>query len=418
MKKIALLMAASLAVTTPAFAQKGATLRVVGSNHPWTDAMENLLPKFEQETGIRIVLEKYGEDQLSQKLTTEFAGGGSAIDVFMTRPLQESRLMKKNGWYADLSSYIGKESDYDFDDFAPSAREATVLDDFVTSIPLVTEAQVLYYRKDLLEAKGIKPPTTIDELYAAAEKLTEKSKDMYGFVARGQRAPLVTQFSSYLYSYGGDFFDRKTNKATIDTPEALAAMDMYGKLLREFGPPGVLNMSWPQAVAIFAQGKVALYTDASVFWSNILDPTKSTVADKTGVVVFPKGPKGAKMYNITSWGLAISAASKQKDAAWTFVKYMTDKNAFLFIQGEKAVQGARQSVWKTQEGIKKFPADWAKAIAESSEGMAYDRPLLTAVGAARDLIGEVVVASIEGKDFKKIATEANKRFQALLDKEK
>ena len=83
--------------------------------------------------------------------------------------------------------------------------------------------------------------------------------------------PLVTQFSSFLYSMGGDWFDAD-RKATINTPEALAAIDLYGTLLREYGPPGVLNMSWPQAVAIFAQGNAAMYTDASSIYANLLDP--------------------------------------------------------------------------------------------------------------------------------------------------
>jgi len=51
-------------------------------------------------------------------------------------------------------------------------------------------------------------------------------------------------------------------------------------------------MSWPQAVAVFAQGKAALYTDADSISENVLNPTKSTVADKTGVAPFPAGPRG------------------------------------------------------------------------------------------------------------------------------
>ena len=229
-----------------------------------------LLADFEAATGIKVNFEAYGEDQLNQKLTTEFTAGGSDIDVFMQRPLQEARVMQMNGWYEDLTNCVADPA-YDFADFADGAVGTTTVDGVLTGIPIVTEQEVLYYRKDLLEAAGLAVPTTLDELKAAAEALTDKDNEMYGFVARGQRSPLVTQFSSFLYSSGGDWFD-ENRQATINTPEALAAIDLYATLLREYGPPGVLNMSWPQAVAIFAQGNAAMYTDASSIYANVLDP--------------------------------------------------------------------------------------------------------------------------------------------------
>jgi multiple sugar transport system substrate-binding protein len=246
--------------------------------------------------------------------------------------------------------------------------------------------------------------------------LTDRSKEQYGFVARGQRSPLVTQFSSFLYSYGGDWFD-ENRRATINTPEALAAIDLYGTLLREYGPPGVLNMSWPQAVAIFAQGNAALYTDASSIYANMLDPERSAVADKTGVAVFPAGPAGSIMYNVTSWGLAMYSGSRHKEAACEFIKWATSKEIVRITQGQGAVPGARQSVWADPAGTAAFPADWVEAVAASANGRSYDRPLVTAVTQARDIIGGAVVVSIEGGDYVTAANEANAQFQALLDSE-
>ncbi len=300
----------------------------------------------------------------------------------------------------------------------PGAVGTETVDGFLTGIPIVTEQEVLYYRKDLLEAAGLKVPATLDELKAAAQKLTDKNKEIYGFVARGQRSPLVTQFSSFLYSNGGDWFDQKTKKATINSPEALKAIELYGTLLKEYGPPGVLNMSWPQAVAIFAQGKVALYTDASSIFQNLLDPTKSEAAGKTGVAPFPAGPAGANMYSVTSWGLSMTASTKNKDAAWEFIKWATSKDITLKTQGEGQVPGARNSVWNDPKGIAGFPKDWVDAVKASGTGRSYDRPLVTQVTKARDVIGQAVVTAIEGGDYKAAAEQANKEFQALLDSEK
>lgn len=393
----------------------GTTLRLVGANHPWQVAITPLLADFEAATGIKVNFEAYGEDQLNQKLTTEFTAGGSDIDVFMQRPLQEARVMLMNGWYEDLANCVA-DPDFDFADFAEGAVGTTTVNGVLTGVPIVTEQEVLYYRKDLLEAAGIAVPTTLDELKAAAEALTDKDNEMYGFVARGQRSPLVTQFSSFLYSSGGDWFD-ENRQATINTPEALAAIDLYGTLLREYGPPGVLNMSWPQAVAIFAQGNAALYTDASSIYANMLDPEKSAVADKTGVAKFPAGPAGSIMYNVTSWGLAIHSGSQNKEAACEFIKWATSKEIVAKTQGEGTVPGARKSVWADPAGTASFPADWVEAVAASADGRGYDRPLVTAVTEARDIIGGAVVVSIEGGDFTTAANDANAQFQTLLDGE-
>jgi multiple sugar transport system substrate-binding protein len=268
----------------------------------------------------------------------------------------------------------------------------------LTGVPIVTEQEVLYYRKDLLEAAGIAVPTTLDALKAAAEALTDKDNEMYGFVARGQRSPLVTQFSSFLYSSGGDWFDAE-RQATINTPEALAAIDLYGTLLREYGPPGVLNMSWPQAVAIFAQGNAALYTDASSIYANMLDPELSAVADKTGVAVFPAGPAGSIMYNVTSWGLSMYSGSQKKEAACEFIKWATSKEIVLKTQGEGAVPVRASPCGPTRPARRLSRRTGWRPWRASSNGRGYDRPLVTAVTEARDIIGGAVNVAIEGGDF-------------------
>ena len=57
------------------------------------------------------------------------------------------------------------------------------------------------------------------------------------------------------------------------------------------------------------------------------------------------------------------------------------------------------SVWDDPAGTASFPADWVKAVAASGDGRGYDRPLVTAVTEARDIIGGAVVTAIEGGDF-------------------
>jgi multiple sugar transport system substrate-binding protein len=393
----------------------GKTLNLVVANHPWADSIKQLIPEFESETGMKVNVTSYFEDQLSQKLSVSLTAGSSTPDVFMYRPLQEGKLFFKNGWLQPLNDYVTKDANWNWNDFTDSARGTVTFDGKITGIPIITEQEIMYYRKDLLEKAGLQPPKTIDELVADVAKLNDPSHGVYGFVARGQRSAAVTQESSFLYSFGGDW--AKDGKATVNSPEAVKAFTTYGDLLKKYGPPGVLNMSWPQAAAIFAQGKAAFYTDADSIFSNVSDPSKSTVADKVGYAVFPAGTAGAQHYNVTSWGLAVNKNSKNLDAAFEFVKWATSEKVVAETQA-KGNPGARQSVWNSADALKGFPADLGPVIKESAKsGVDHDRPTVVDVGQARDIVGNIAQAAIAGQDVKAAADKAEQDFQALLDKE-
>ncbi|MDF2815560.1 MAG: sugar transporter substrate-binding protein [Paenibacillus sp.] len=396
---------------------EGKTISLVTANHPWGEAIKPLLPEFEAATGIKVKVESFFEDQLTQKLTVQFTSGSATPDVFMYRPLQEGKLFFKNGWVAPLDAYSTKDAKYDFNDFSKSAIGSTTVDGKLAGIPIITEQEILYYRKDLLQKANIAVPKTLDELVAAAKKLHDPTNEMYGFVARGQRSPLVTQVSSFLYSEGADF--TQGDKAMINTPEAVKAFTTYGTLLKDYGPPGVLNMSWPQAFGIFAQGKIAFLTDANSLYGNVTDPTKSKVSDQVGFAVFPSGKSGSKPYSITSWGLAMNAKAANKDAAWEFIKWASSKEIVLKTQA-KGNPGARASVWDTPEGTQGFPAELVPVIKESSKtGVDHDRPVVISVGEARDAVGEIVQKVMSGDpNIQGVADKANAALQAIMDKDK
>ena len=393
----------------------GQTIRFVASNHTYTDAIKPLIPEFEKKTGIKVKMESYFEDQLTQKLTVELTSGSSTIDVFMTRPLQEGRLFSKNKWYESLNSYVSDSNktpgDWKWNDFQKTAVDATTLKGNLYAVPIVTEWQTLFYRKDLFEKAGLQPPKTLEELEAAAKKLNDPDNGVYGIVSRGQRGAAVTQFSSYLYAYGGDFL--KDGKCVLDTPEAVKAMQYYGKILHDYGPAGATNMSWPQAQALMASGKVAMWTDASTLLPGLLDPQKSKVADKIGIAMFPAGPAGQHPYMVVPWAVSISAQSKNKDAAWEFIKWLSSEEVMKKAQlaGNTTT---RNAIWNDKEVLAKLHPGMAEVAKQTgSIAVPYDRPVMTAVVEARDAIGDVLVKSIETGGSSEIADMAKSAVEKV-----
>ncbi len=393
------------------------TIRVTLANHVWTDSIKSKLPEFEKATGLKVELSQYGEDQLSDQYNVKLNAGTDEIDVMMYRPLQEGKLFAKNGYLADLSKDVTSNKDWAWTDFQPGPVGATTYKDKTVGVPIITEQEVLYYRKDLLAKAGLAVPKTMDELAAAAKAIKEQNPGLAGFVARTGKSAAVTQFSSFLYSFGGDFID-KSGKSGIASDAAKKAYAFYGGLIRNYGPDNVsTDMSWPEAMAVFTQGKAGLYTEADSLYKNATDPATSKVSDTVGFASMPSGADDSKAYNVPSWALGVNEASTNKANAWKFIEWATSKALTLEVQ-KAGVPGARQSVWEDPAGTATYPADLAAAIAVSTKnGVGHDRPLVIKVPESREIVGDPIVVAITGGDSDAAADAASKAFQALLNDE-
>jgi len=388
------------------------------ANHVWTENVKKAIPEFEKASGLKIEITQLAEDQLSDQYNVKLNAGTSEIDVMMYRPLQEGRLFAQNKYFADLTSKAKADATWNLADFQAAPIAATTYQGKVVGVPIITEREVLYYRKDLLQKAGLSVPKTLDELEAAAKAIKAANPDVAGFVARTSKSPAVTQFSSFLYSMGGDWVDA-SGKAAVNSDAAKKAYAFYGGLIKNYGPANVsTDMSWPEAMAIFTQGKAAFYTEADSLYKNATDPAKSKVADTVGFAVFPAGPAGSKPYNIPSWALGINDASKNQANAWKFILWATSKEQTL-AQQKGGIPGARASVWADADGTSSYPKDLAEAIAASAKGgVDHDRPIVAQVVKAREAVGQPIVDSIKGSDVTASVETAVKAFQAVLDTEK
>ena len=410
MKKLlasTLVLATSLGLATGAFAQTK-EIRVLLANHPYGELLKSVIPEFEKQAGVKVNVDSLQESQLTTKLTTEFATRSSSVDVFMTRPLQEGKMFNKNGWYEPLASM-------DFSDYPKNVMSVAAAGSAPYLVPLVTEWQVLYYRKDLFQAAGLKVPTNFTELEETAKKLNSDS--VAGIASRGKSAAAVTQLSSYVYNFGGSYLDKGV--AVFDAPPAVEAMRYYGKILGNYGPKGVTSMSWENIMPLFQAGKIAMWTDASVFYGQIVDPAKTQVpAENVGIANMPAGPKTNSPFIVTSWGIAVAKQSKNKEMALNFLDWATSKD--IAIKGMLAnITMARSSVWQDKKVLEVIHPGLVETRAFAAQnGNPFDRPYMSAVGEARDQIGELIIEAIntkgESANLPALAKEKAARVNELL----
>lgn len=400
----------------------GSTIRVLLNRHPWQKAIEPYIPEFEKLTGMKVICEVYPEDQFRAKRLVEVASGVATIDAFMLMPQQAGLKYVRAGWLIPLEKFLEDPAltspDYDFDDLMPAARKAEYIEEKLIGIPIQIENGCLMYRKDLFAKYGVTFPRNFEELEQVAKKLTldidgDEKTDIYGIVMRGKRAAATSQWSSWLFSMGGEWLDAKRNPV-INSPAAVKAFEVYGKLLRSYGPPGVLGYHWYECTQLFQAGKAAMHLGPNCFYSIYEDPEKSKVVGKTGYGLFPAGPGGHVPY-VGIWGLSVPYLSKKPEAAWLFVQWATSKEMVTKTQLER-VLGARESVWADPVMEKTFPSDIITNIAQSLKlGTPQWNPPVLAVAEIRDVVGSVIVDAIQGKDVKASADKAVKEIKKIME---
>jgi multiple sugar transport system substrate-binding protein len=187
-------------------------------------------------------------------------------------------------------------------------------------------------------------------------------------------------------------------------------------MLREYGPPGAVNVHVYEVYDLVSQGRVAMATESSLGVSTMEDPKKSKVVGQVGYGRVPRGPAGSHT-PVISWAISIAAQSKNKDAAWYFIQWATSKE-MVARQAKLKIPVARKSVWDSAVYQAALPKDWLAsfqgALADGYPNQA--NPLVVAVPETRDAIGAAIVAAIEGQDVKAAAEKAQKTVAEIIKK--
>src|SRR5262245_41832143 len=221
-------VAAGPIVSTPARAQaftwkrfQGKELFLLLTKHPFIDVLEKHIPEFESLSGMRVKWETLPEIQARQKMTVEMAANSGGIDAFFTSLHVEKKRFWKAGWYHPLNKFLQDTTltspDFDWNDFTPGARAGvTQPDGSISALAAFIEANVFFYRKDLLAAQILTLPKTLADLETIIQKL-HAPPGTYGIVLRGLKNANATQYPTILFPMGGTYI--KDGKAVLDSKE-------------------------------------------------------------------------------------------------------------------------------------------------------------------------------------------------------
>ena len=305
---------------------EGVTLSVLMEGHPTTDAVQAMLPDFEEMTGITVEMEVVPEADVTSKMLLEMSTASGRYDVVENNIIFIPGFAE-NDYIIPFDPYLEQFSDiFDRDDFVPGYFGTNLLDGQVWGLPVFGESSFVMYRTDLYEQHGLEPPATFEAMRESARVIHEATDgEIVGITMRGlQGIQSVYIWAAYLWGHGGSFLDADGN-SNLATPEAIRATEEFASVLNSYGPVGVANYGWEENRLLFQQGKAALTLDATVNGAYNEDPSVSEVVGKVGYLPVPQ-IEGEVMGGSSSLGvhsLYIPSASKNPAAAALFVIWMT-----------------------------------------------------------------------------------------------
>ncbi len=301
-------------------AGKEGTKLVIGveSGSPQIAFYEEQCGEFEEETGIEIEWVEIPHDNMHERFVQEAISKSGAIDIYDADQPWISEFASK-GYLEVLGDKLTEE---DKADFYEAALDASSYNGEIYSIPFFVHTPIVFYRTDLFEDAGIKEfPKTWEEYADAAKKLTYG--EVYGTIIEAKQAvEPVTHLVDWIYQAGGSIIDAEGN-ISIHSPENKQVFEYLLKMMYEDESvmPGSIGYDNADVHNLFMQGKVAMVKNWPYMYSMAKDPEQSTVSDSFAVAVQPAGKEQAS--SAWTWGFGISSSSKNKEAAWEFIKWAT-----------------------------------------------------------------------------------------------
>ena len=282
-----------------------------------------------------LLLPEAANDQLAQ-LVANLQAKSDLYDVIDMDVIWTAEFAS-NGWIIPLP-----QSQFPLGDFLKPAVDTALYQGRLYAVPDYSNADLLYYRKDILAKAGRQPPTTWAQLQQLAKTVAPRY-GLYGYA--GTFAPyegLTVNFAAAVQSAGGSILSPEGTKVTVNSAQALQGLQFLVNGFRQGWIPKV-NLSYEEESSqdAFAAGAFLFLDNWPDVYAALSEPgPRNKVYGKFGVAALP-GPDGTGSSSLGGANLAISAYSQHQRTALDFIKYMTN----LDNERQMLEQGSFPPVW-------------------------------------------------------------------------
>ncbi len=349
---------------------------------------QEMAAQFEAATGDKVEVIPVTESDYGTRATAAFAAGDLPDVIY--HPLQYALPWAEAG-ILDTEAATEVVEELGVDTFKGGALNLAAYDGGYTSVPVDGWTQMVVYRADLFEEKGLEPPNSFANVQAALEAL-HNPPSMYGFVAPTKvDENFMSQVLEHVFLANGVSPVGADGFKALEAGPTTEILEFY-KSIVEASPPGELY--WKQSRELYFAGQAAM-----IIWSPFIldelaglrdsapptindDPTTKELAGKTGIVTNFAGPSnadGAAWGDVRYFGITPDADT---DTAQAFIKFAMDEG---YMQ---TLSIAPEGKFPVRTGTSAEPDKFTKGWAMLPVGVDRKAPLGELYAA--DMIAEIV----------------------------
>ncbi len=408
-RRFLLSLAALLVFSAPALAQEcklpanlsSGTINLVSFRFPMMEFYAKAIEAC-AGGGLRVNTTFLQADAFNTQVGTALAARGSSpYQIIWSNPSFVTQWGSK-GWLLPLNVLIAKYSkQYGLDDISDQLWRNATINGRRYGIPVNFNTQILFYRKDIFDELGLKPPTTFDEFLDVLKKLDAAKKTKHPSAIAFGGTAMAGEFHSNLMAFGGRWFDDRGRPAFNSEAGLRAAQSIRDWL--QFMPPDVLSYTNDNVMVALQQGDIAI----SKIWLTRAAPMEdANVSRVVGKMAY------APAFRAVSGGPV--AATAEGDMYSIPANTANPEQAFLAIMEAikpsnqlKAAQFgmvSRGSIANNAE-LARANRAWPAASA-NARAAAPLRPFVPYMGIANNIVSRTLSTALANKTDLKAALDA------------
>lgn len=305
---------------------KGGTITVAIWDNGQKAGLDQIIADYTAATGNKAEIQVITWDQYWTLLEAG-ASGGDMPDVFWMHSNEVQKYME-NDILMDLTDRIASSEKLEMDKFPEDIKNLYSWNGKTYAIPKDVDTIALFYNKTMFDEAGLSYPDdswTWDDFYDAAVKLTKEDGSQYGTAMNPSNEQ--DGWMNIIYSMGGKVLTDDKKASGFDDPNTIKAMEFVQKLVDNVMPPATV-MAETGTDVLLGSGKIAMLSQGS--WMVPQFKEHEYISENCDVAVLPKDPttgNRVSLYNGLGW--AVSAKTKNPDAAWQLVEWFGTKDMQL-----------------------------------------------------------------------------------------
>jgi len=313
----------------------GTTLNILSVVTPQFDGLMLRDEEFTELTGIETEWTFIPFGSLQEKITAEGVAANGTYDVVN---YLDSWGPPNAHWLERIDERLAEDG-ISMDRYPAAFAKSAQFEGETLGFPLRAHAQLMFYRKDLIP----EPPASWADVVSISKELRENHPDIEPlalyFNNDGNRQNLFV-WLNFLWAAGADVFDGEGRPAWA-SEDGLKATEDYIALHTEHNATNPASLSFVEQDArqSFMQGKSAMIP---VWWwaySSMINPETSVLAEDQVAFTGMPAYEGETVTYAISMPFSISTYSDNKDAAWEFLKWLSNPEMDKANATEREVAG-------------------------------------------------------------------------------